>query len=186
MDSFLKSIGMKEHDVDIKIFDAGNGNTEAGCGGVVFVDELTNKVVSDNIIENHFGDEEENNQEEEEINQDEDEEEDEEEDGNNMLNSEDEDESIEDKIYIISIDGKPFYYDNDLKSAKQNILAIGNEFLISLNQKYEISTSSSHYKLLCDFKLRKIDVVSTYSFFGLFSYNHTLFNLNLDYVIKNQ
>jgi hypothetical protein len=96
------------------------------------------------------------------------------------LNEDDEDENRPDRIYIISIDNIPYYYEHDLISARAKMWSLGTEIM------KEADSDDFTFNPRCIFAnscQNKISVVSQYSFLGL-NYNHTISELEINYVIK--
>lgn len=98
-----------------------------------------------------------------------------------LLNENDEDEATsETKIYIISIDGIPFYYESLLKDARNQLLNIANYYVGKLN-----SNNGSGHIIVSDNNLRQVKIVAPYTFLFL-TYNHVIHELTLDYATKLQ
>jgi len=92
------------------------------------------------------------------------------------LNYYDEDEDIEDKLYIISIDNIPHLYGKDLKDLRVKMWEIANALLKSSkneNEGYYIFTNN----------LNEIKIICPYDFFIL-KYHHVLYELKIDYVLN--
>lgn len=94
------------------------------------------------------------------------------------INENDEDENRKDKIYVISIDSIPYYYEYDLKSARIKMWNIATEIMNEINDEF---TFNSRY--IFTNSQNKISVISPYSFIGL-NYHHTISELEINYVIK--
>lgn len=179
MDSFLKKLGImsgyggrQREEEGVSIIDS--GGLDVGSGLLFSSDG--------GFVEDHFVARVEEKKEEEE------EEKEEEEEGGeastleleDKLNSGDEDESRVDKIYVISINDVPYYYERDLDKAKDQMLILGNEFVKNLDDR-----DGSGHKLLCDFRMKKIEIIAPYSFLGL-TYNRSMYELTLEYAVKIQ
>lgn len=96
-----------------------------------------------------------------------------------VLNSNDEDEvNSENKIYILSVNGVPHYYENTVKDARTQMLNIANHFVATLN-----STNGPGHIYVTDNNLRKVRVIAPYHFLML-TYNHVIHELTLDYTVK--
>jgi hypothetical protein len=176
MDSFLKKLGMSgEYEgrqrggvvvERLEIIDS--GGLDVGSGLLFTGDDV--------LVENHFMAPEGGGEREEE----------EQGEGADVpeveekLDSGDEDESRVDKIYVISIDGVPYYYEKDLDKAKDQMLMLGNEFVKNLDDK-----DGTGHKLLCDFKMKKIEIIAPFAFLGL-TFNRSMHELTLDYAVKIQ
>ncbi len=93
------------------------------------------------------------------------------------LNEDDDDENVVDKLYVISIDGIPYYYENDLTSARSKMWAIANNLLKNDSQHNE----TTNY--IFTNSLNKVSLISPYNFFGL-NYHHTICELQIDYVTR--
>jgi hypothetical protein len=99
--------------------------------------------------------------------------------GNDLLNENDEDEATsETKIYIISIDGIPFYYESLLADARNQLLNIANYYVGKLN-----SNDGPGHIIVSDNNLRQVKIVAPYTFLFL-TYNHVIHELTLDYATK--
>ena len=97
----------------------------------------------------------------------------------NLLNSNDEDEvNSENKIYILSVNGIPYYYENTVKEARSQMLSIANHFVATLN-----NANGPGHIYVTDNNLRKVRVIAPYHFLML-TYNHVIHELTLDYAVK--
>jgi hypothetical protein len=135
-----------------------------------------------------------NSNEEEEEDEDEEGEEEEQEDGVNetvlttkeeaevdVLNENDADEArMEDKLYIISINGIPHYYENSLNEARNQMLTIANYFVGNLNEN-----EGAGHLIITDNNLKKVKVVAPYTFLML-TYNYVIHELSIEYVVKRE
>ena len=98
-----------------------------------------------------------------------------------VLNHNDTDEArIEDKLYIISINGIPHYYENSLNEARNQMLAIANYFVGNLNDN-----EGSGHLIITDNNLKKVKVVAPYTFLML-TYNYVIHELSIEYVVKRE
>jgi len=98
----------------------------------------------------------------------------------NYLNYNDDDESsIEDKVYIISMNNVPYFYDNNLNSVRNTMWDIANNLLKNNDKEYD---SSKHFILTNSSD--EIKIIYPYNFLWLFNYNHTVAELKIDYAIK--
>lgn len=95
------------------------------------------------------------------------------------LNHNDEDELIEDKIYIISMNNIPYFYDNNLTSVRNTMWDIANNLLKSNENEYY---ASKHYILTNN--SNEVKIIYPYNFLWLFNYNYTVAELKVDYAIK--
>ena len=117
-------------------------------------------------------DDDEDDEDEDEDDEDEDEEDDEDDDEDD---EDDEDDDDEEKLYIISINDEPCFYENSLKSAKSKILRISNVLDRKNNKEYT--------SYICHSNTNKIDVIRNLNFI-LFSYNYILYSLKISSVTK--
>ena len=93
------------------------------------------------------------------------------------LNYNDTDETdCENKVYIISLNGIPYFYDENLTSLRNTMWDIANNLLKNSN------SPASNYILTNN--SNEVKIVSPYNFFWFFNYNHTISELKIDYVIK--
>lgn len=95
------------------------------------------------------------------------------------INENDDDEDIEERLYVISLDGSPHYYEADLKSARSTMWKIANNLLRNNND--DSSFYSDNY--IFTNSLNKVSLISPYYFFGL-NYHYTICELQIDYIIK--
>jgi len=94
---------------------------------------------------------------------------------NELLNENDEDENNVERKYIISIDGTPFYFHNDLNITRRYMWSIGNNFITPNNDcdnEYYITTNNINH----------IKIMKTYDFF-FFKYSFVENELKIDYVV---
>lgn len=97
---------------------------------------------------------------------------------NEKINDDDDEEDSIDKLYVISMDTVPYYYENDLVSAREKMWKIANNLL----KKDSVDEfDNSNYIFTND--LNKVSLISPYNFFGL-NYHHTICELQIDYVIR--
>lgn len=92
------------------------------------------------------------------------------------IDENDDDENTEDKIYIISLNGSPHFYESDLVSARATMWKIANKLLKGTN--YD---ENNNY--IFTNSLNKVSLISPYNFFGL-KYHYTICELQIDYVIR--
>ena len=98
-----------------------------------------------------------------------------------VLNDNDTDEArTDDKIYIISINGIPYYYEKTLTQARSQMMDLANYFVGNLND-----TQGAGHLLITDNNLRKVKIISPYSFLML-TYNYVIHEISLDYAIKRE
>ena len=94
------------------------------------------------------------------------------------INYDDDDEDEVDKLYIITIDDIPYYYENDLPTARSKMWSIANNLVKNDNNNLE---NSNNY--IFTNNLNKVSLISPYSFFGL-NYHYTICELSIEYVIR--
>ena len=94
------------------------------------------------------------------------------------INDDDDDEDSVDKLYIISLDGVPYYYEHDLISARTKMWDIANNIL-----KKDSVKDFENPNYIFTNNLNKVSLISPYNFFGL-NYHHTICELQIDYVIR--
>jgi hypothetical protein len=96
-----------------------------------------------------------------------------------VLNTDDEDEiESKSKIYVISVNNIPYYYEENLKDARQQMLNLANHFAASLNEK-----CGPGHIYVTDHNLKRVKVIAPYSFLML-TYNHLMYEISLEYAIK--
>lgn len=93
------------------------------------------------------------------------------------IDENDDDENTEDKIYIISLNGSPHFYESDLVSARATMWKIANKLLKGTNY----DENNNNY--IFTNSLNKVSLISPYNFFGL-KYHYTICELQIDYVIR--
>lgn len=94
--------------------------------------------------------------------------------------TEDEDDETTRK-YIISVDGMPFYYHNDLETARRYMWSIGNNFITPKKEIYDLEDEIDEYYIKTS-DLNTIKIMKTYDFF-FFTYSSIVNELKIDYVI---
>jgi len=99
---------------------------------------------------------------------------------NEKINENDDDEDTEDKLYVISLDGSPHFYESTLVSARSTMWKIANKLLKSKNE-YSFYDENNNY--IFTNSLNKVSLISPYNFFGL-KYHYTICELEIDYVIR--
>jgi len=99
---------------------------------------------------------------------------------NEKINEDDEDENRADRIYVISLDNIPYYYEHDLTAARAKMWSVATEIMKEADNDDYTFNSRCIFANSCQ---NKISVVSQYSFLGL-NYNHTISELEINYVIK--
>jgi hypothetical protein len=98
-----------------------------------------------------------------------------------LLNENDEDEATsKNKIYIISLDGIPYYYETLLKDARNQLLNIANYYVGKLN-----TNNGLGHIIVSDNNLKQVKIVAPYTFLFL-TYNHVIHEITLDYATKLQ
>ena len=97
------------------------------------------------------------------------------------INENDDDEDIEDKLYVISLDGSPHFYEADLVSARTTMWKIANNLLKSKKDSSSFYVENNKY--IFTNNLNKVSLISPYNFFGL-NYHYTICELQIDYVIR--
>lgn len=120
--------------------------------------------------ENHVNEEEENE------NEDEGNDADTQTDENDRIDENDDDENNIKRKYIISISGVPFYFHNDLETARRYMWSIGNNFISPTEHdqdgEYYITTNNINH----------IKIMKTYDFY-FFKYSSIIDELKIDYVV---
>jgi hypothetical protein len=96
------------------------------------------------------------------------------------LNEDDEDENRADRIYVISIDNIPYYYEYELRAARAKMWSVATEIMKEADNDDFTFNPRCIFANSCQ---NKLSVVSQYSFLGL-NYNHTISELEINYVIK--
>ena len=96
-----------------------------------------------------------------------------------LIDSNDEDEiTADDKIYIISIDNIPHFYEQNFDQAKKKMWEIASNIL-----KTSYDTEFENDNFILSRNVHQVQIVCPYKFLML-NYNHILFNLRIDYVVK--
>jgi hypothetical protein len=96
-----------------------------------------------------------------------------------LLDSNDEDEkSIDNKLYILSINGIPYYYQDTLKEAREQMVCLANHLVGTLN-----NTNGPGHIYVTDNNMKKIKVIAPYNFLML-TYNYVIHEISLEYAIK--
>lgn len=95
---------------------------------------------------------------------------------NKRIDENDEDENDIERKYIISINNIPFYFHNDLETARRYMWSIGNNFISPTEQdedgEYYITTNNINH----------IKIMKTYDFY-FFKYSSIIDELKIDYVV---
>ena len=95
---------------------------------------------------------------------------------NDKIDENDEDENNMKRKYIISVNGIPFYYHNDLETIRRYMWSIGNNFISPSDKdedgEYYITTNNINH----------IKIMKTYDFY-FFKYSDVINELKIDYVI---
>lgn len=89
----------------------------------------------------------------------------------------DSEEDNDDRIYIISIDNVPYYYENDLTSTRKKMWQLANTYIANDSDSYEIYND----KYIMTNDMNEIQIVCPLDFI-LFKYSHVLHVLKIDYV----
>ena len=91
------------------------------------------------------------------------------------LESDDEDEDNEDRIYILMVNGVPYYYDNNLLSARRTMMKLAKKLMLSQDPEdpdmYIMTNNDNELK-----------IVIPYDFLFV-KYSQTIHTLKIDYVI---
>ena len=100
----------------------------------------------------------------------------------NMIKDDDEDNDEEDeeddeykKLYVISINDEPYFYENSLKNARSKILKISNTLDLKNNKEYTSFISRKNST--------QFDIIRNLNFI-FFSYNYLLYSLKISTVQK--
>lgn len=93
------------------------------------------------------------------------------------MNDSDSEEDNDDRIYIISIDNVPYYYENDLTTIRKKMWQLANTYIANVSDSYE--TYQDKYIMTND--MNEIQIVCPLDFI-LFKYSHVLHVLKIDYV----
>ena len=96
-----------------------------------------------------------------------------------VIDSNDDDElNTDDKIYIISVDNIPHFYEENFDLAKKKMWEIATNILKTSNE-----TDFDNDNFILSRNVHQVQIVYPYKFLML-NYNHILFNLRIDYVVK--
>ena len=97
------------------------------------------------------------------------------------LNDNDEDEDDEDKIYIISLNNIPHFYEKDLSTARKKMFDIANILLKKANTKDDGIGPNDNY--IFTNSSDSMQIISPYNFI-LLKYHHILYELKIEYVLR--
>ena len=96
-----------------------------------------------------------------------------------LLDSNDDDEkSSDNRLYILSINGIPYYYQDTLKEAREQMVSLANHLVGTLN-----SNNGPGHIYVTDNNMKKIKVIAPYNFLML-TYNYVIHEISLEYAIK--
>lgn len=96
------------------------------------------------------------------------------------INFNDTDETdCENKVYIISMNNIPYFYDDNLQTIRNTMWDIANSLI-----KNSTDNNSVRSNYIMTNNSNEIKIISPYNFFWFFNYNHTISELKIDYVIK--
>ncbi len=93
------------------------------------------------------------------------------------INSDDEDEDIDERFYIISINDIPYFYEKHLKNARDKMWKMANKFL-----KDSINVNYPTKNFLISTNINSVQVKKPYQFV-IFNYEDILYDFKIDYVI---
>lgn len=93
---------------------------------------------------------------------------------------EEEETSNDDTIYVISVNGKTYYYEYSLEDAQKQMMTIAKNIVGELDRIY-----GNGHVLLSDHNQKEVKIVAPYSFFML-TYNYVIHELSIDYATKLQ
>ena len=82
------------------------------------------------------------------------------------------------KIYVISVNNIPYYYESTLKDARNQMLNLANHFVGGLN----LNHGPGHI-YVTDNNLKRVKVIAPYHFLML-TYNYVIHEISLEYAIK--
>lgn len=103
----------------------------------------------------------------------------EEEEQEEVLNSNDTDEEEnKTKIYVISVNNIPYYYEATLTEARTQMINLANHFVGGLNEVH-----GPGHIYVTDNNLKKVKVIAPYNFLML-TYNYVIHEISLEYAIK--
>ena len=96
-----------------------------------------------------------------------------------MLNTNDTDEAEnETKIYVISVNNIPYYYETTLTEARTQMINLANHFVGGLNDVH-----GPGHIYVTDNNLKRVKVIAPYNFLML-TYNYVIHEISLEYAIK--
>ncbi len=96
-----------------------------------------------------------------------------------MLNTNDTDEAEnETKIYVISVNNIPYYYESTLTEARTQMINLANHFVGGLNDVH-----GPGHIYVTDNNLKRVKVIAPYNFLML-TYNYVIHEISLEYAIK--
>jgi hypothetical protein len=91
------------------------------------------------------------------------------------LESDDEDEDNEDRIYILMVNNVPYYYDNNLSSARRTMMKLAKKLMLSQDPEdpdmYIMTNNDNELKIIIPYD------------FLFVKYSQTIHTLKIDYVI---
>lgn len=103
----------------------------------------------------------------------------EEEEQEEVLNSNDTDETEnKSKIYVISVNNIPYYYESTLTEARTQMINLANHFVGGLNEVH-----GPGHIYVTDNNLKRVKVIAPYNFLML-TYNYVIHEISLEYAIK--
>jgi len=102
----------------------------------------------------------------------------EEEEQEEALNSNDTDEADKTKIYVISVNNTPYYYEATLTEARTQMINLANHFVGGLNEVH-----GPGHIYVTDNNLKRVKVIAPYNFLML-TYNYVIHEISLEYAIK--
>lgn len=96
-----------------------------------------------------------------------------------VLNSNDTDEEEnKTKIYVISVNNIPYYYEATLTEARTQMINLANHFVGGLNEVH-----GPGHIYVTDNNLKRVKVIAPYNFLML-TYNYVIHEISLEYAIK--
>ena len=98
------------------------------------------------------------------------------------LNENDEDEDVSDKLYIISLNDVPYYYEDDLDSARKTMWNLAKNMLYKNSLENDDYESTSY---IFTNNLNNLSIITPYNFL-FFYYHQTLCDVKIDYVTKHK
>ena len=103
----------------------------------------------------------------------------EEEEQEEVLNTNDTDEEEnKTKIYVISVNNIPYYYEATLTEARTQMINLANHFVGGLNEVH-----GPGHIYVTDNNLKRVKVIAPYNFLML-TYNYVIHEISLEYAIK--